>query len=90
MTELRSTRINFTIRKNSDTIFIGMYNGMFYVSPLHPEQIGSNQFNYKDSSGVLVVQEEIQKAKAGGGCLKGRLRVIQHVRPKYACKPCQS
>ena len=61
-------------RKNSDDIFMGDYSGMFFVSPLHPELIGNNQFNYKDSSGVLVVQEEIEKAKAGGGWLKGRWR----------------
>lgn len=60
--------------KNADDIFIGDYNGMFYVSPVHPEMIGSSQFNYKDSSGVLVVQEEIMKAKTGGGWLKARLR----------------
>lgn len=38
--------------------------------------IGSNQFDYKDPSGVFVVQEEIEKAKAGGGWLKGRWRKI--------------
>ncbi len=61
-------------RKNSNDIFMGDYNGMFFVSPLHPELIGKNQFNYKDPSGALVVQEEIEKAKAGGGWLKGRWR----------------
>lgn len=61
-------------RKNSDDIFMADYNGEFYVSPLHPELIGHNQFNYRDPSGVLVVQEEINKAKAGGGWLRGRWR----------------
>lgn len=72
-------------RKNSDAIFIGNYNGMFYVSPLHPELIGSNQFNYKDPSGALVVQEEIEKAKAGGGWLKGHLRKNPQT-GKYQCR----
>ena len=61
-------------RKNSPDIFMGDYTGMFFVSPLHPEFIGSNQFNLKDSSGALVAQEEINKAKTGGGWLKGRWR----------------
>ena len=63
----------FKFKKSKD-IFIGDYNGMFYVSPLHPELIGKNQFNYKDPAGALVVQEEIRKAKAGGGWLKSRWR----------------
>lgn len=61
-------------RKNHDDIFMADYSGMFYVSPLHPELIGKNEFDYKDPSGVLVVQEEINKAKTGGGWLKGRWR----------------
>jgi len=60
--------------KDKDDIFMGDYNGMFYVSPLHPELIGVSQLNYRDASGALVVQEEINKAKTGGGWLKGRLR----------------
>lgn len=60
--------------KNENDIVIGDYNGIFFVSPLHPEQVGKNQYNYKDPTGVLVVQEEINKAKAGGGWLKGRWR----------------
>lgn len=55
-------------------IFMGDDQGNFFVSPLHPELIGTNQFNYKDSTGKLVVQEEIEKAKTGGGWLKGRKR----------------
>ncbi len=46
---------------------MGDYSGMFFVSSLHPELIVTNQFNYRDLSGALVVQEEIEKAKAGGG-----------------------
>jgi hypothetical protein len=71
--------------KNSDDIFIGNYGGMFFVSPLHPELIGKNQFNYKDPSGVLVVQEEINKAKAGGGWLKGRWR-YNSLTGTYQCR----
>jgi signal transduction histidine kinase len=72
-------------RKNSNDIFMGDYNGMFFVSPLHPELIGKNQFNYKDPSGIPVVQEEIEKAKAGGGWLKGRWRKNPHT-GKYQCR----
>lgn len=61
-------------KKNKTNIFIANYDGVFFVSPLHPELIGNNQFNYRDASGTLVVQEEINKAKAGGGWLKGRWR----------------
>lgn len=61
-------------KKNARDIFIADYNGMFFVSPLHPELIGSNQYYYKDSTGAYVVQEEINKAKSGGGWLKGRWR----------------
>lgn len=71
--------------KNSDDIFIGNYKGMFFVSPLHPELIGKTQFNYKDALGVLVVQEEINKAKVGGGWLKGRWRKNSLV-GKYQCR----
>jgi len=71
--------------KNFDDIFIGNYNGMFFVSPLHPELIRKNQFNYKDSSGTLVVQEEINKAKAGGGWLTGRWRK-NSLTGKYQCR----
>jgi metallo-beta-lactamase class B len=72
-------------RKNSNNIFVGDYNGMFYVSPLHPDQVGENQFNFKDPSGVLVVQEEIAKAKAGGGWLKGRWRENPQTKT-YQCR----
>jgi hypothetical protein len=71
--------------KNSNDIFIGNYSGVFFVSPLHSELIGKNQFNYKDQSGNLVVQEEINKAKAGGGWLKGRWRK-NPLTGKYQCR----
>lgn len=70
---------------NSNDIFIGDYNGIFYISPLHPELIGKNQFNYKDPSGALVVQEEINKAKKGGGWLNGRWRK-NPLTGKYQCR----
>jgi len=72
-------------RKNSSDIVMGDYNGVFFVSPLHPELIGHNHFNYKDYSGALVVQEEINKAKAGGGWLKGRWRENPETK-KYQCR----
>lgn len=64
---------------------MGDYNGNFYLSPLHPELIGTNQFNYKDAFGALVVQEEINKAKAGGGWLKPRLRKNSQT-GEYLCR----
>lgn len=60
--------------RTQNEIFMGDYQGNFFASPLHPELIGTNQFNYRDSEGKLVVQEEIEKAKTGGGWLKGRWR----------------
>jgi len=71
--------------KNSQDIVIGNYDGVFFVSPLHPEQIGKNQFNYKDSLGKFVVQEEINKAKSGGGWLKGRWR-YNSLTGTYQCR----
>jgi len=72
-------------QKNSNAIFMGDYKGIFFVSPLHPEMIGKNQFNYQDPSGAFVVQEEIAKAKAGGGWLKGRWRENPETKT-YQCR----
>lgn len=72
--EYGNERAIATFKKNKTDIFMADYNGVFFVSPLHPELIGNSQFNYRDASGTLVVQEEINKAKAGGGWLKGRWR----------------
>ena len=72
-------------RKSSNDIFVGDYNGTFFVSPLHPEMVGKNELNFKDSSGVLVVQEELAKAKAGGGWLRGRWRENPQTRV-YQCR----
>jgi len=72
-------------RKNSSDIFMADYDGVFFVSPLHPELIGHSQLNYKDNSGAFVVQEEINKAKAGGGWLKGRWRENPQT-GKYQCR----
>lgn len=41
-------------RKNSNDIFVGDYNGTFFVSPLHPEMVGKNQFNFKLDSAVFI------------------------------------
>jgi hypothetical protein len=72
--------------KNSNEVVIGNYDGVFFVSPLHPELIGKSQFNYKDPvTGILVVQEEINKAKAGGGWLKGRWRYNSLI-GRYQCR----
>jgi signal transduction histidine kinase len=76
---------NLSKKYASFDIFVGDYNGTFFVSPLHPEMVGKNELNFKDSSGVLVVQEEIAKAKAGGGWLRGRWRENPQT-PVYQCK----
>ena len=72
-------------KTHADDIFLADYSGVFFVSPLHPELIGKNQFFFKDDRGVFVVQEEIAKAKAGGGWLKGRWRQNPQT-GKYACR----
>lgn len=72
-------------KNNSQDIFIGDYNGVFYVSPLHPEMIGKSQLHYKDPQGAYVVQEEVAKARTGGGWLKGRWR-MDPVTKKYQCR----
>lgn len=61
-------------KKHSVNIFMVDYKGNIYLSPHHPESIGTNQLNSKDSSGVFVIQEDIQKAKTGGGWFHPRLR----------------
>jgi signal transduction histidine kinase len=71
--------------KNYNNIFMGNYNGMFFVSPLHPDLTKGIHFNYKDASGAFVVQEEIEKAKKGGGWLKGRWRKNPET-GKYQCR----
>ncbi|MFC7782813.1 cache domain-containing protein [Legionella taurinensis] len=61
-------------KKNSSLIFAIEFSGTVLASPIHPETVGTNQINFKDSSGALVVKQEIDKAIAGGGWLKGRYR----------------
>lgn len=72
-------------KKNSSLIFAINYNGTVLASPIHPETIGTNQINFKDPSGVFAVQEEISKAKTGGGWLKGRYRK-NHITGQYECR----
>ncbi|MFM8453848.1 MAG: cache domain-containing protein [Gammaproteobacteria bacterium] len=72
-------------KKKFARIFMCDYSGNFYLSPLHPELIGPNQFNYKDDSGAFPVQEEIEQAKAGGGWLKPRWRKDPE-KGKYQCR----
>lgn len=71
--------------KNNIEIFVLNYDGTFLSSPAHPEFIGTNQLNYQDTSGVFVVREEIEKAKAGGGWLKGRWRFNPQTQ-EYGCR----
>ncbi len=61
-------------KKNSSVIFAIEFNGTILASPIHPETVGINQINFKDPSGALVVKQEIDRAIAGGGWLKGRYR----------------
>lgn len=72
-------------QQKSSHIFAISYDGIVLASPIHPETVGTNQFDFKDASGLLAVQEEINKAKAGGGWLKGRLR-FNPITKKYACR----
>ncbi len=61
-------------KKDARHIFAIDDKGNILLSPVHPETVGTNQINYKDPSGALAVLEEVKKAKAGGGWLKGRYR----------------
>lgn len=61
-------------KKNSSLIFAIDFNGNVLASPIHPETVGTNQINFRDASGVLVVKQEIDRAIEGGGWLKGRYR----------------
>lgn len=62
-------------KKKTSSIFAIDYDGTILALPLYPEWTGTNQFNYKDpASGAFSVQEEIEKAKAGGGWLQGGSR----------------
>ena len=72
-------------KKSHKNIFAIEFDGTILVSPIYPETVGTNQLNYKDPAGRLVVQEEINKAKAGGGWLKGRYRK-NHQTGEYACR----
>ena len=69
----------------SKVIFAIDFDGTFLASPLYPELIGTNQINFQDPKGNLLVQEEIEKAKAGGGWLKGRWRKNPET-GKYLCR----
>ena len=71
--------------KGASLIFAIDFNGTVLASPIHPETVGTNQKNFKDASGVLVVQEEIAKAMAGGGWLKGRFRK-NHITGQHECR----
>ncbi|HAT8778545.1 TPA: hypothetical protein JBA43_16545, partial [Legionella pneumophila] len=72
-------------RKKSSRIFAINFNGTVLASPIHPETVGTNQFNFKDQTGVFAVREEIEKARVGGGWLKGRFRKNPKT-DKYACR----
>ncbi|MCC2625241.1 MAG: hypothetical protein K0R14_1114 [Burkholderiales bacterium] len=72
-------------KKGLKPIFMIDFKGNVILSPIHPDTIGTNQINFKDSSGVFAVQEEIKKAKSGGGWLKGRYRK-NHITGDYECR----
>jgi signal transduction histidine kinase len=71
--------------KPTSKIFVIDYNGVFLASSIYPDLVGTNQFNFKDPSGVLVVQQEIELAKLGGGWLKGRWRIDPNTQ-EYGCR----
>lgn len=70
---------------NSSYVFAVDYNGTYLATINYPALIGTNQFNLKDSSGIFLVQEEIEKAKAGGGWIKDRLKKNPQT-GKHECK----
>ncbi|KTC76194.1 hypothetical protein Lbir_0263 [Legionella birminghamensis] len=72
-------------RKKSSRIFAINFDGIVLASPIHPETVGTNQINFKDQTGVFAVREEIEKAKIGGGWLKGRYRK-NHITGNYGCR----
>jgi hypothetical protein len=72
-------------KKSSSMIYAIDFKGMILASPIHPETVGTNQIHFKDPSGALVVQEEIDKAMAGGGWLKGRYRK-NHKTGQHECR----
>jgi signal transduction histidine kinase len=72
-------------KKHNMPIFAIDYDGTVLASPIHPDTIGTNQINFRDPSGALIVQEEIEKAKAGGGWLKVRYRK-NHRTGQYECR----
>jgi signal transduction histidine kinase len=72
-------------KKDLKPIFMIDFDGTVLLSPIHPETVGTNQINFKDSSGVFAVQEEIKKAKSGGGWLKGRYRK-NHISGSFECR----
>ena len=55
---------------NSNYVAIVDYDGTFQANINWPALIGTNQINFQSPSGVFVVQEEIEKAKAGGGWIE--------------------
>jgi hypothetical protein len=73
------------LRTHSNPIFAIEYNGTVLASPIHPETVGTNQIDFRDPSGVFVVREEVEKAKDGGGWLKGRYRK-NHKTGHYECR----
>lgn len=72
-------------KMNSSMIFAIDFDGNVLASPIHPETVGTNQIQFKDPSGILVVKEEIDKAIAGGGWLNGRYRK-NHQTSQYECR----
>jgi hypothetical protein len=72
-------------KKNSSLVFAIDFKGKVLASPIHPETVGTNQIDFRDPTGTLVVQEEINKAITGGGWLKGRYRK-NHTTGQYECR----
>ncbi len=60
--------------KDSSYIFAIDYSGTCLANINYPHLVGTNQLTLKDPHHVFLVKEEIEKAKSGGGWLKGRLK----------------
>lgn len=71
--------------KDFSYIFAVDYNGTYLATINYPNLVGINQFSLKDPVRTFLVQEEIEKAKSGGGWIKDRLKKNPQT-GKHECK----
>lgn len=62
-------------KDKSGYVFIYKYDGTNVLFPIKPQLEGTNLIGLKDSNGVFVIKELIQKAKNGGG-------IVEYLWPK--------